>query len=133
MFVVCYKIQWPQAVDMYREAMRSWTEHEATFRTDALQVVQEIHQIPIQVESPKITSSLRRMACPSEISGKFKDTFVFAVLLSMIRKLYPIRYFADYLEDAERHNTYFANCNPAGPNLFSPPLHFLHTFRTVFY
>lgn len=24
---------------MYREAMRSWTEHEATFRTDALQVI----------------------------------------------------------------------------------------------
>jgi len=25
---------------MYREAMRSWTEHENTFRTDALQVSQ---------------------------------------------------------------------------------------------
>ena len=32
--------QWPEAVDMYREAMRSWTEHENTFRTDALQVSQ---------------------------------------------------------------------------------------------
>ena len=30
--------QWPEAVEMYREATRSWTEHEETFRTDALQV-----------------------------------------------------------------------------------------------
>lgn len=31
------KEEWPEAVEMYREATRSWTEHEETFRTDALQ------------------------------------------------------------------------------------------------
>lgn len=39
------KQEWSDAVDMYREAMRSWMEHEITFRTDALQKLHTLYNL----------------------------------------------------------------------------------------
>ncbi|XP_068707085.1 E3 ubiquitin-protein ligase SHPRH-like isoform X2 [Montipora foliosa] len=39
------KQEWSDAVDMYREAMRSWMEHETTFRTDALQKLHTLYNL----------------------------------------------------------------------------------------
>ena len=36
---IILSLQWPEAVECYRNSMRSWKEHEDKFKTDSLQVI----------------------------------------------------------------------------------------------
>ncbi|EDO45527.1 predicted protein [Nematostella vectensis] len=65
------KKQWPEAVERYRDAMRSWTEHEDKFRTDALQKLHTLHNLIelLSADHPGCSHTLRDDEIKSEVQS----------------------------------------------------------------
>lgn len=70
------KEEWPEAVEMYREATRSWTEHGETFRTDALQKLHTLFNLSnvLSQQYPGCSHTLRDDKLRDEVK-ELKSTY----------------------------------------------------------